>query len=666
MSTGTFSVSGLMSGIDTESMITQLEESMRGPVEKLETQIEDYSVKLSLYSTLQAKLTTFSSAAEALDTEDEFFSITASSSDTDYITATGSSDAVKGTYEIEVEQLARAHKVKSSAFTSDEVIGTGTITIQVGANEAVDVTITDDEDTIQEIATKINNTDGIDVAANAVYDGENYYLVLTAQETGDDNIINISVDDDDNDDTDTSGLSQLANNNFQTQSFSSDQTFGAGSIILNGTYTITVNQDDTLEDIAKTINTYDWGTDDPVGKAVVVTDSDGNEFLRVAGVETWEPQDDHLSMFNGTTKTKTGRDSTAIITTQDVSLRINNTYTISLQNKTLAEVKDEINSLSNSISAELVGAAGNEFLQVTGITSWESDSDVLPAWNVATGKNMTESQIGQDSKIILDNDESMPIYRSSNSVADVITGVTLNLKKLTTSEVQISVAQSSSDITEKVEAFVNAYNDIYDFITEQQAAVEDEDETTKTLEESVQDLIKILAGEELEEDEDEYGPLQGDATSNLIKSTLARSFSYNVSGVDSNYDSLSDIGITFYYGRMVLDTEDLETAVNANPEEVVKLFTQDTEGAEGIAVKAIDVVDSMIEKYKSDAKGSLIIAQESLTTNIENAEDRIETLENHIEDELDIFRSQMNALETIMGEYQTTSTYIASMLTSSS
>ena len=63
--------------------------------------------------------------------------------------------------------------------------------------------------------------------------------------------------------------------------------------------------------------------------------------------------------------------------------------------------------------------------------------------------------------------------RASNNVADALTGVTLNLRALTTSPVTLTVAQAESSAKPKLDALVKAYNDLQSFYkTETQASAD--------------------------------------------------------------------------------------------------------------------------------------------------------------------------------------------------
>ena len=144
------------------------------------------------------------------------------------ITQTGA--VASGQYSINVNTLAAAQVLASSGFASSStVVGTGTLTIKVGApsynsgssgaysgltedvSKTVSVTIDSSTPTLSGIRDAINAS-AAGVTAALVVDGTQTRLLLTADDSGASNAISVVVDDDDTNDTNTSGLSQLAYN----------------------------------------------------------------------------------------------------------------------------------------------------------------------------------------------------------------------------------------------------------------------------------------------------------------------------------------------------------------------------------------------------------------------------------------------------------------------
>lgn len=205
-----FGVSGLMSGLDTESIISQMMTIERRPIMLLQQQEAAYQSKISAFGALKGVLAELQTAASALTETDLFAGFSASSGNTSVLTASASDTAVAGSYQVTVNTLAQAHQVRSAAFAaSSEVVGTGTLTIKVGANAAVDVTIDGTNNTVAGIAQAINDAD-TDVTAGVVNDGlGNYFLTLASKETGVDNTISLTMADADGNLTDGSGLSKI-------------------------------------------------------------------------------------------------------------------------------------------------------------------------------------------------------------------------------------------------------------------------------------------------------------------------------------------------------------------------------------------------------------------------------------------------------------------------
>ena len=150
---------------------------------------------------------------EALGDSDNYQKRTASGND-DFISISSDKDAQPGSYNVKVDALAQAHKLSSPAFAADEAIGAGVITIGSGTNSFS--TVLSATNTLEDLRDQINNgpftgSDSNDsVVATIITSDTGQHLVLTSKETGEDNAITITVQDDDGNNTDTGGLSRLA------------------------------------------------------------------------------------------------------------------------------------------------------------------------------------------------------------------------------------------------------------------------------------------------------------------------------------------------------------------------------------------------------------------------------------------------------------------------
>lgn len=205
------SAPGLGSGLDVNSIVDQLLQSERLPIIQLEAKKSENSIKISAYGQLSTDLSNIKGSLNTLASTDSFNSFKATSSDTDVFTATAASGASAGSYDINITNLAVAHRLNSQAFTDEDTeVGTGTLTITVGT-DSFDVTINSENDTVAQIRDAINAaTDNTGVKASIVTADDGARLIFTSDNTGTSNKLQVVISGDgDSNDTDDAGLSRL-------------------------------------------------------------------------------------------------------------------------------------------------------------------------------------------------------------------------------------------------------------------------------------------------------------------------------------------------------------------------------------------------------------------------------------------------------------------------
>ncbi|MEA1947720.1 MAG: flagellar filament capping protein FliD [Thermodesulfobacteriota bacterium] len=227
------SVGGLISGLDTNSMIEQLMELQQKPILKLQQQEAAYQVELSAYGSLQGILGSLKSAVEDLDSVSNLTRFSASSGDPDLFSVSADENATSGSYDITVQQLSGVHKLTSGAFSKGEYMGEGTIHLKVGNGSTTDIAVSA-TDTIVDVAQAINDSEA-GVRAGVIFDGTDYFLTLAADETGVENVINLVVTDTgDANNTDMNGLSRLVYDLGVTENLSNTQNAADSIITVDG------------------------------------------------------------------------------------------------------------------------------------------------------------------------------------------------------------------------------------------------------------------------------------------------------------------------------------------------------------------------------------------------------------------------------------------------
>jgi flagellar hook-associated protein 2 len=220
----TITAAGIGSGLDVESIVTQLVALERIPLDNLESDASLIQAQISAYGTLKSKVAEFESAMDALGSADKFKLFAASSSVESVLTANADSAAAAGTYEVNVVALAERDKYRTAAYTdSNTVVGEGTLTIGVGA-DSFDVVIDSSNSSLSAIRDAINSAaDNAGVTASIVTDDSGASLIISSDDTGLDNALTITVaGDSDANDTDAAGLSALATSNLTALSTAVD------------------------------------------------------------------------------------------------------------------------------------------------------------------------------------------------------------------------------------------------------------------------------------------------------------------------------------------------------------------------------------------------------------------------------------------------------------
>jgi len=178
--------SGLATGLDTDSIITQLMELERAPITRLETKKTEATERLEAYAQFKTTLDDLKSAVSAMTLTSQVRSTSVSLSDSAPFTAT-SANASSGSYNIAVKQLAQVQKTISDGWASqtDALLGTGTFTLTNGTENTV-INVDATNNSLSGLAAAINEQSGdTGIKATLINDGSAtpYRLVLTGADS---------------------------------------------------------------------------------------------------------------------------------------------------------------------------------------------------------------------------------------------------------------------------------------------------------------------------------------------------------------------------------------------------------------------------------------------------------------------------------------------------
>ncbi|MCS6945809.1 MAG: flagellar filament capping protein FliD [Sutterellaceae bacterium] len=259
---------------------------------------------------------------------------------------------------------------------------------------------------------------------------------------------------------------------------------------------------------------------------------------------------------------------------------------------TLQELRDEINAAGVGVRASLVNDGGQLRLVLNA-----SATGTAHAFTVEVGSGLTisftQTQSAQDAQFSVNG---LALTSPSNTVKDVLEGVTLNLAQLGSAEVVIDSAPEK--VKEAVAAFVKAYNDLESLIQE----LTKYDPATKTA-----------------------AILNGESTLRRIQTQLRELVTASRGAPPGDFERLSQVGIEIQRdGTLRLNDSQFTNAVAADAAKVARLFTATSAVAaeQGFAVRLRAQVQEMLAP-----QGLLAARQDGLRASIRTLDQQQERME---------------------------------------
>jgi flagellar hook-associated protein 2 len=312
--------------------------------------------------------------------------------------------------------------------------------------------------------------------------------------------------------------------------------------------------------------------------------------------------------------------------------------TIDSSNDTLAGIAQAINSADAGVTASVLDdGMGNVYLTLTSKETGADNTIGVTITNGGIGQldslydsgSFVTTQQAANSQL---NVDGIDVERSSNTINDLISGVTLNLKKDDSSEtVGVNISQDSDTIKGQITAFVDAYNKLMDELSKEQA----------------------YGGEN-----GTSGPLIGDSTLRSITQRLADLLGGQVSGSQDGYDTLFSIGISLdRYGKLQVDDGKLSDALANHSSDVSNIFSDATDA---IGTSLSDYLDTVLDPVD----GLITTKQSSIQGTISDLQDQQDRMQTRLDAQQQILENQFNALEQLISGYQATGSYLTQQLDS--
>jgi flagellar hook-associated protein 2 len=304
---------------------------------------------------------------------------------------------------------------------------------------------------------------------------------------------------------------------------------------------------------------------------------------------------------------------------------------------TPAGVVDAINNSGRGYRAQLINDGSSAPFKVmitgaNGATEGFSISSTDTAGNAfGTGLTVPSGYGAADASVVVDG---ISYTRKSNLITDIIPGVTLSLKGVTTSAASISMDRDTTDLKTRLNALVVAYNDFNDIVNQ----TTDPKSTLET-----------------------YGnTLVGDSTVRMIRQQM-RSLPSSTPG--RSVSALSQLGYSLNEkGILSLDAAKLDTVIQNNFEDVTKLFTGGYNNLSTYSSLRAGIAGDAVKKLTDMLSSTGQLATKTNNANTENDKYRVRlvALQTRMDALLARYQKQFASMESLVGSVNSQKTSLKS------
>jgi flagellar hook-associated protein 2 len=309
------------------------------------------------------------------------------------------------------------------------------------------------------------------------------------------------------------------------------------------------------------------------------------------------------------------------------------TVTIDSSNATLTGACSAINKANIGITASVIndGTSSTPYRLLitandTGTANSVNVTDNLsggPALNIATiaGQEATDAEFTVN---------GIGIIKSSNTISDIIKGVTFALKNTTDGPMTLTVEKDLDAIVSSMNNFITSYNNVNTYISGQFSY----NASTKT-----------------------GGVLSGDSTLRGIQSTLQNQIIQSASNQFTSYSAASQVGLKFNRdGSLSLDETKFRSALSSNFTGVAALFLGDA--GDGIFTNLQTRLDGITDPLS----GPIHNSTDAMNQNIRMINDRISDYQDRLNVEKDMLTDQYNKADEALRLMTVTQSSLSSQI----
>ena len=324
-------------------------------------------------------------------------------------------------------------------------------------------------------------------------------------------------------------------------------------------------------------------------------------------------------------------------TTTDVALNSTTGYT-------LADLAQAINNANAGVTASIInnGATSDPYQLV--LTSNNTGTNYAPSvtdnLTGGTSLNFTTYQSAANAKLSY---EGISISSQSNTVKNVIPGVTLNLAS--TGSTTITVGLDTQTIDNAVSSFISAYNKVIGDVSAQNTVTSSGSGNTKS---------------------ETLGPLGGNVSLNNLVNNLYSFIGSEAPGLSGNAGLASTYGITQSSsgsGKLQLNTTELNNMLTSDPQQVQQFFSALVNGsptADGASQPG--GMTNFLNTYTNPANGIVQFSEQDINDQITAMNNQISLQQSLVQDQMGMYTKQFSSLESYIGQMQTTNSALTSSI----
>ncbi|MCZ6851373.1 MAG: flagellar filament capping protein FliD [Planctomycetota bacterium] len=313
----------------------------------------------------------------------------------------------------------------------------------------------------------------------------------------------------------------------------------------------------------------------------------------------------------------------------------------------LSDVVGKINDAGIPVSASIIntGSGATPFrLNFSSNITGRLGELIIDSGGVDLG--LTTLSDGRDAKVFFGSDDPSQgflITSSSNSISDVVPGVTIDLVSASDDPVTVTVTRDTQKIEDAVFQFVTTFNDA---------------------------IGRINDYDSFDVDTEERGPLLGNSTTARLRSALYRVAQGLATGVETQYQRLSQVGIRIgAEGVLTFDKDKFREAYENDPQAVENLFaafkgstTTTKEIAPGVTVNVTeqtftvlgfgDLFDQLLDGLTNSIDGTMTLADQVFQDQIDLTKSRIDAFDVRLDARRARLERQFLAMETALAQLQ--------------